>query len=71
MTLEKHTNEMIYQIEVIYMFSTDSLLFVMDETSAPYEQNENPFPQTDSDNEFEDMIIKKYNLITKEMEAVN
>ena len=53
------------------MLSADNLRFVMDETSAPYEQKENPFPQTDSDNEFEDMIIKKYNLATGEMEAVN
>lgn len=53
------------------MLFTDSLRFIMDETSAPYEQNENPFPRTDSDNEFEDMIIRKYNLTTKEMETVN
>ena len=50
------------------MYSTDNLRFVMDETSVPYEQNENPFPQTDSDDEFEKTIINKYHLITKEME---
>lgn len=50
------------------MYSAENLRFVMDETSAPYEQNENPFTQTDSDNEFEEMIISKYHLTTKEME---
>lgn len=53
------------------MNSTENLRFVMDETSAPYEQNENPFPRTDSDNEFEKMIINKYHLTTKEMEVAN
>lgn len=43
----------------------------MDETSVPYEQNENPFPQTDLDDEFETMIINKYHLTTKEMEDTN
>ena len=52
--------------KVIKMSSTDNLRFVMDETSVPYEQNENPFPQTDSDNEFEKMIIRKYNLTTSQ-----
>nr|MCR5154374.1 hypothetical protein [Lachnospiraceae bacterium] len=47
------------------MYSTDNLRFVMDETSVPYEQNENPFPQTDLDDEFEKMIINKYHLTTK------
>ncbi len=47
---------------------TENLRFFMDETSAPYEQNENPFPRTDSDDEFDKMIIDKYHLITKEME---
>ncbi len=42
-----------------------------DETSVPYEQNENPFPQTDLDDEFEKMIINKYHLTTKEMEDTN
>ncbi len=53
------------------MYTTDHLRFVMDETSVPYEQNENPFPQTDLDDEFETMIINKYHLITKEMENTN
>lgn len=47
------------------MYSTDNLRFVMDETSAPYEENENLFMQTELDNEFEQMIIKKYHLTTK------
>ena len=53
------------------MHTTDNLRFVMDETSVPYEQNENPFPQTDLDDEFETMIINKYHLTTKEMEDTN
>lgn len=53
------------------MYSTDNLRFVMDETSAPYEQNENPFPRTKADEEFDEMIISKYHLTTKEMEANN
>jgi hypothetical protein len=43
----------------------------MDDTSVPYEQDENPFPKTNSDDEFEKMIITKYHLITKEMETAN
>lgn len=53
------------------MYSIDILRFVMDETSAPYEENENPFPKTDSNDDFEKMIIDKYHLITKEMEFVD
>lgn len=53
------------------MYSIDNLRFVMDETSVPYEENETPFVQTESDNEFEQMIISKYHLATKEMESVN
>lgn len=51
------------------MYSTDNLRFIMDETSTPYEENENPFIQTELDNEFERMIINKYHLTTKEMES--
>lgn len=50
------------------MYSIDNLRFVMDDTSIPYEQNENSFLKTDSDDDFEKMIIDKYHLITKEME---
>ena len=53
------------------MYSIDNLRFVMDETSAPYEENETPFVQTELDNEFEQMIINKYHLITKEAENAN
>ena len=53
------------------MYSTDNLRFVMDETSVPYEQNENPFLETKEDEEFEEMIINKYHLITKEAENAN
>lgn len=42
--------------------------FIMDETSAPYEQWECPFSETLLDKEFEKMIIEKYHLVTKEME---
>lgn len=52
--------------EVIYMYKADNLRFVMDETSAPHEQNENPFSRTNADIEFEKMMIDKYHLVTKE-----
>ena len=52
-----------------FMNSIENLRFVMDETSTPYEQNENPFSQTDA--KFEKMIINKYHLVTKEMEIAN
>ncbi len=51
------------------MASKDDLYFAMDETSRPYEPGENPFPGTELDEEFEKMIINKYHLVTKEMEA--
>ena len=47
---------------------TQDLRFFMDETSAPYEDGENPFIRTKEDEKFDKMIIAKYNLITKEME---
>jgi hypothetical protein len=50
------------------MDNIENLRFFMDETSAPYPEGQNPFPRTKEDNEFEDFIIKKYHLITKEME---
>ena len=49
-------------------FYSDDMRYVMDETSVPYEHNENPFPRTTSDDEFDEMIINKYHLTTKEME---
>ena len=51
------------------MYCLDNERFIMDETSAPYERNENPFPQTDADKEFEKSIINKYHLTTKEVET--
>ena len=53
------------------MDSTEKLSFFMDETSAPYEDGENPFPRTKEDDEFDEMIIAKYHLTTKEMEKTN
>jgi len=50
------------------MNSVENLRFFMDESSAPYEEGENPFPRTKRDDEFDEMIIKKYHLVTKEME---
>lgn len=51
------------------MYLAENLRFVMDETSAPYEKNENPFPRTKADDEFDKLIIKKYHLTTEEMGA--
>lgn len=42
----------------------------LDETSAPYTDNENPFVRT-KDDEFDEMIIAKYHLTTKEKEKTN
>lgn len=53
------------------MYSMENLRFIMDETSIPYERNENPFPQTAVDEEFDKIIINKYHLTTKEMETAN
>lgn len=53
------------------MESVNEIRFLMDESSAPYEQKENPFTRTSEDEEFDNMIIRKYQLITKEMEKVN
>lgn len=50
------------------MCITNNLRFVMDETSVPYEKNENPFPRKEDDEEFDKKMIDKYRLITKEME---
>ena len=50
------------------MNATEGLRFYMDESSAPYSDNDNPFVRTKNDDKFDEMIIKKYHLITKEME---
>ncbi len=42
----------------------------MDETSAPYEKDENPFVRTKEDDEFDKMIIDKYQLVAKGVEDV-
>ena len=51
------------------MDTVKKLRFLMDETSVPYPENENPFPRTKEDDVFDEMIIEKYHLITKEMET--
>ena len=40
----------------------------MDDTSIPFEDDENPFPRTKEDDEFDEQMIKKYNLVLKETE---
>ena len=50
------------------MCATNNLRFIMDETSMPYEKNENPFPRKANDDEFDQKMIEKYQLVTKEME---
>ena len=53
------------------MNTANDLRFFMDETSAPYEEKDNRFFRTKEDDEFDEMIIAKYNLVTKEMENRN
>ena len=36
--------------------------FFMDESSIPYEENENPFTKTKEDDDFDEKMIQKYNL---------
>lgn len=50
------------------MRSSNKLRYFMDKTSIPYEDDQNPFPRTQEDDEFDKMIIEKYHLITKDME---
>ncbi len=52
------------------MSTNEDLKYYMDETSAPYPENENPFARTKADDEFDEMIIAKYQLITEEMENI-
>jgi hypothetical protein len=40
----------------------------MDEISSPYPDGRNPFPRTREDDEFDELMIQKYGLTTKEME---
>lgn len=50
------------------MDTSRNLRYFMDETSAPYEEGKNPFPMTEEDRAFEEALISKYHLVTKEME---
>lgn len=52
----------------IAMNSDNKLHLFMDETSAPYEEGKNPYPRTKKDDEFDDYIIAKLHLVTKEEE---
>ena len=40
----------------------------MDDTSIPFEDDENPFPRTKEDDEFDERMITKYGLKVKEYE---
>ena len=50
------------------MSDIQKLRFYTDESGTPYEDGENPFPRTKEDDEFDQMMIKKYNLVLKEDE---
>ena len=45
--------------------------YYMDDTSIPFEDDDNPFPRTKEDDEFDEKMIKKYNLVLKEKELGN
>lgn len=45
---------------------TEKIRFYIDESSSPYENNEEIIKRTKDDDEFDEMIIKKYNLTPKE-----
>lgn len=51
------------------MDNINDLRFFMDETSAPYSDNENYFVVTKEDELFDESIIAKYRLITEDGEA--
>ncbi len=44
------------------MDNEKGLRFYMDETSAPYEEGQNPFEWTEEDEEFEKRMVEKYHL---------
>lgn len=46
------------------------LYLFMDESGRPYEEGENPFPETPEDDEFDRMLFKKYGLVLAEDEDV-
>ena len=50
------------------MSDTQKLRFYTDESGIPYEDGENPFPRTKEDDDFDQMMIEKYNLVLKEEE---
>ncbi len=51
------------------MDNINDLRFFMDETSAPYSDNENHFVVTKEDELFDESIIAKYHLITEDGEV--
>ncbi len=50
------------------MDTIGKLRFYMDESSAPYSESDAPIVRTKEDDEFDDMIIAKYHLVTEEKE---
>ena len=50
------------------MSDIQKLRFYTDESGTPYEDGENPFPRTKEDDDFDQMMIEKYNLVLKEEE---
>lgn len=53
------------------MKSDETLRFFMDESSAPYSENDAFFSKSEEDEIFDEMIIAKYGLTTKAMEEVS
>ena len=49
------------------MSDIQKLRFYTDESGTPYEDGENPFPRTKEDDDFDQMMIEKYNQERKEM----
>ena len=41
--------------------------FYMDDTSIPYDVDDNPYPRSESDERFDDEIISKYQLMASEI----
>ena len=50
------------------MNTDENLRYYMDETSAPYPENECPYPWTKEDDAFDEMIIEKYHLNTEDFQ---
>lgn len=50
------------------MNTDENLRYYMDETSAPYPENEYPYPRTKEDDAFDEMIIEKYHLNTEDFQ---